>query len=83
LAEWNLLVRPQSGRANITGFSLTGANNIGKNNLGWESDGVVETGSGVVDGGGNIQRDPLFVDAPKRDFHVKDAMASQYGVYAP
>jgi hypothetical protein len=83
LAEWNLLVRPQSGRTNITGYSLTGANNVGKNNVGWDSDGVVEMGSGVVDGGGNSLRDPQFVDEANRDYHVKDAMASQYGAYAP
>ncbi len=83
LAEWNLMVRPQSGRANVTGFSLTGANNVAKNNLGWESSEVVEMGSGVVDGGGNIMRDPLFVNEAMRDFHVNDAMAKQYGAYAP
>lgn len=83
LAEWNLLVRPQAGRTNITGFQLTGANNAAKNNVGWDSDGVVEMGAGVVDAGGNIMRDPLFVDAPNRDFHVNDATASQYGAYAP
>lgn len=69
--------------ANVTGFSLTGANNIAKNNLGWESTGVVEMNSNVVDGGGNILRDPLFTDAMNRDYHVKDAEAAKYGVYAP
>ena len=83
LAEWNLMVRPGMGRANVTGFSLTGANNIVKNNLGWESTGVVEMNSNVVDGGGNILRDPLFADGPNRDYHVKDAEAAKYGVYAP
>jgi len=83
LAEWNLMVRPGMNRANVTGFSLTGANNVAKNNLGWESTGVVEMGAGVVDGGGNIMRDPLFVDAMNRDYHVKDAEAAKYGVYAP
>jgi hypothetical protein len=83
LAEWNLMVRPGMNRANVTGFSLTGANNVAKNNLGWESTGVVEMGGGVVDGGGNILRDPLFVDAMNRDYHVKDPEAAKYGVYAP
>jgi len=83
LAEWNILVRPLSGRGNITSFQLTGANNAAKNNLGWDSDGVIEMGSGVVDGGGNIMRDPLFVNEANRDYHVNDAMAKQYGVYAP
>lgn len=83
LAEWNLLVRPQAGRANITGYQLIGANNTAKNNLGWDAMGVVEMGSGVVDGGGNMLRDPLFVDEAKRDYHVMDAMAKAYGVYAP
>lgn len=54
-----------------------------KNNLGWESTGVVEMGGGVVDGGGNILRDPLFVEAMNRDYHVKDPEAAKYGVYAP
>lgn len=83
LAEWNLMVRPGMNRANVTGFSLTGAHNIAKNNLGWDSTGVVEMGSGVVDGGGNIMRDPLFADAMNRDYHVEDAEAAKYGVYAP
>jgi hypothetical protein len=36
-----------------------------------------------VDGGGNILRDPFFVDAMNRDYHVKDPEAAKYGVYAP
>ncbi len=82
-AERNLLVHSLTGRTNITGFSLTGANNVAVDNLGWDSSGVVDTGAGVVDGGGNVMRDPLFVDAPMRDFHVNDPEAKMYGVYAP
>jgi hypothetical protein len=82
-AERNILVRSLMGRANITGFSLTGANNVAVDNLGWDSSEVVDTGAGVVDGGGNIMRDPLFLDAMARDFHVTDEIAKMYGAYAP
>ncbi|MCC6558615.1 MAG: hypothetical protein IT372_37245, partial [Polyangiaceae bacterium] len=82
-AERNLLVHSLAGRANITAFSLTGANNVAVDNLGWDSSEVVEGGTGIVDGGGNIMRDPLFVDAPNRDFHVTDPTASLDGAYAP
>ncbi|MCC6552468.1 MAG: hypothetical protein IT372_05520 [Polyangiaceae bacterium] len=82
-AERNLLVHSLPGRATITGFSLAGANNVAVDNLGWDSSEVVESGAGIVDGGGNIMRDPLFVDAPNRDFHVTDPVASMYGAYAP
>jgi hypothetical protein len=82
-AEHNLMVHSLTGRANVTAFSLTGANNVAADNLGWLSSAVVETSGGVVDGGGNVMREPMFVDAAARDFRPRDTMAMRFGVYAP
>ena len=79
----NLMVGALSGRANVTGFTVTGANNIVVDNVGWDSIATVESGSGVIDGGGNLHVDPMFTDVSAGDFHPRNTAVRAFGVYAP
>jgi hypothetical protein len=81
--ERNLMVRPAAGRANVTGFSLTGAGNVAVDNVGWGSAAVADTAAGIVDGGGNLLRDPRFVDEAAGDYRPLDDVAGAYGAFAP
>jgi hypothetical protein len=80
--ERNIMALPAAGSANVTGSKLTGNGNDVEVNLGWASTSVLQNGvGGLVDKGGNVMLDPLFVDAALGDFHTKASAAAAYGRY--
>lgn len=68
---------------NVATYELTGANNKVYDNIGWDSLGVIEPSSGLIDGGGNQYVDPRFVDPWNSNFQPQSGEASLYGRYAP
>jgi hypothetical protein len=69
-----------SSQANITWNSLTGTNNVADNNVGFHSTAVVQTGNaGLIDGGGNLFRDPLLNTTT---WDPADATSQAYGAHA-
>lgn len=79
----NLFHTAGEGEANITGFRLTGQANVVSGNLGWGSAGVADLSwDGLVDGGGNVELDPLLADPEGGDFTPTDEAATAYGALA-
>jgi hypothetical protein len=84
LIERNIFLKSSAGYANITGFNLSGTNNLVQNNVGWESSSVVQANiAGLVNGGGNLFIDPSFANPSEGDFNVYNQAASVYGRYSP
>jgi hypothetical protein len=79
--QHNLMTR--SGSYNITGFELSGTGNTASNNWGYQSDGVLQPGAGISDGGGNTFGNPSFdATGSCSGYHPGNASAQNYGAYA-
>lgn len=80
----NILQKPKSGQHNITAYAISsGARNHVYDNVGWESAGVVDSSSAIINDGGNLAIDPQFANAAASDFHPLNTTAQAYGRYAP
>jgi len=80
--ERNIMALPAAATANVTAASLSGTNNEVADNIGWGSTTPMQGGvTGLLDQGGNLKLDPLFVDAAIRDFHTLSPAAASYGIY--
>jgi Protein of unknown function (DUF1565) len=77
----NIFVKPGSGQSNVTAYNLNGTGNVAYDNIGWQSGAILDKSAGLTDGGGNIMKDPRFVD-PLNDFHPQEASVQAYGRYA-
>jgi hypothetical protein len=78
----NIMVLSKDGRANVSGYELTGTNNVVRDNVGWLSDGVLDALPGLVDAGGNVMTDPSFANPSAGDFRVLADSISGYGAAA-
>jgi hypothetical protein len=54
----NVMVNAGPAWTNVAAFTLTGGNDVISNNAGWGSEGVIASGTPLVDGGGNRYLDP-------------------------
>jgi hypothetical protein len=75
----NVMQRPGQGRENVTGYKLTGSDNVVRDNIVWESDGPVQPIPGLIDGGGNVVADPMFADPSGGNYAVMNSVVSDYG----
>ena len=82
--ERNVMVRPAANRSAVTAFKLTGVDNVVVDNVVWEAARPLDTGvAGLVDGGGNLMRDPMFAAPALGDYQPLDPVAALYGHTAP
>jgi hypothetical protein len=78
----NIMVRPKSGEAAVTAWSLSGSGNVARDNIAWHANGVVKTTTGLSDGGGNTMVDPVFADPANGDYTPTNPAATDYGAHA-
>lgn len=80
VVERNIMVDPQSQRANVTVYEIQGTNNVVRNNVGHGGARVADFISGrVINGGGNQQIDPDL----DQNFAPQNPSAQGYGHLAP
>jgi hypothetical protein len=73
----NLMVR--SGSAAVTAWELSGTNNVARDNAAWDATRVVNTTTGLNDGGNNTMTDPRFADPANGDYRPTNTAATPYG----
>jgi hypothetical protein len=78
----NIMVRPASNRSAVTAYQLTGTNNVVRDNLVWNAVRVMDSVAGLVNGGGNLMRDPQLVNLPGQPLTPTDSVAVAYGAMA-
>jgi hypothetical protein len=80
--ELNIMSLPGAGAANVTTSGLVGTGNEVVSNIGWDGASPLQAGiAGLLDRGGNLKVDPLFVDTANRDFHTLAPVAAAFGKY--
>jgi hypothetical protein len=73
-----LLVTSEEG--SVYGFELNGPNNVARDNAYWDS--PLFGGSGWINGGGNVELNPMFTSTGCNGFVPGNAAAQGYGVHS-
>lgn len=78
----NIMVKPAANRSAVTAFQLTGTGNVVRDNIAWQAVRVTDSSPGIINGGGNLLRDPKLVNLPGHPLTPTDTTAAAYGASA-